>query len=304
MLFRSPKPQEKTAVAVPTDCPYKQILVYCLFMVLKGIGVCLGAAAFLWAADTAGLQTSGSQVYTVRVDPGTGKLVRVPAKRYSRSVASKAVSSKPVAAVSQPGKEVKPRTVEPQEAGAEPARSEPVNQPIYNVVAGRSLDRLIGQVAWDHQIDPRFVHAVIKAESNYNPRAISPKGALGLMQLTRQTAQRFGVTNVFNPAENLEGGVRYLRYLLDLYEPVGRANQTRLSLAAYNAGEGAVDRFRGVPPYWETRQYVRRVSELWNRYQKVIPNPAPAPAPKKLEGPRIIRIEEPSGVTRYVTQSQ
>ena len=87
-LANPPKPKEKTAVALPTDCPYKQILVYCLFMVLKGIGVCLGAAAFLWAADTAGLQTSGSQVYTVRVDPRTGKLVRVPAKRYSRSVAS------------------------------------------------------------------------------------------------------------------------------------------------------------------------------------------------------------------------
>jgi soluble lytic murein transglycosylase-like protein len=97
---------------------------------------------------------------------------------------------------------------------------------------------------------------VICAESNYNARAVSPKGAQGLMQLIPATARRFGVTNVFDAKDNILGGVRYLKFLLDYYN-----NDYMKAIAAYNAGEGAVDRFHGVPPYAETQNYVTRVAQ-------------------------------------------
>src|SRR6476646_2782008 len=112
----------------------------------------------------------------------------------------------------------------------------------------------VDRIAQKNQLPPQLVHSVIKVESNYNPNAISPKGAQGLMQLIPSTARRFGVTNAFNPVENVEGGARYLRYLVDLYK-----GDYRLALAAYNAGEGAVAKHRGVPPYPETVNYLHQV---------------------------------------------
>lgn len=111
-----------------------------------------------------------------------------------------------------------------------------------------------------HDLNPRLLAAVVGAESGFRPRVVSPKGARGLMQLMPATAARFGVrpAELFEPARNLEAGARYLRWLLDRYE--GRLH---LALAAYNAGEGAVDRYGGVPPYRETRRYVRRVYALF-----------------------------------------
>jgi soluble lytic murein transglycosylase-like protein len=101
---------------------------------------------------------------------------------------------------------------------------------------------------------PQLIHSVIRAESNYDPYAVSTKGALGLMQLIPSTARRFGVSDVFDPADNIQGGVRYLKYLLELYK-----GNNALALAAYNAGEGAVSRYGGVPPFAETRNYVTQV---------------------------------------------
>ncbi len=256
-----------------------------------GIGVFLALSCGLWAADTT---EPPSRSLTVGVDARTGKLVRVPVLRSSRPVRAKFVSSKPVVPPAQTERLVKPRVIEAPEVRSEP-------QAPHNVITAYSFNQLVEQVSLKYGINPSFVHAVIKAESNYNPRAISPKGALGLMQLMPQTARRFGVASVFNPAENLEGGVRYLRYLLDLYEKEPASMQTALSLAAYNAGEGAVDRFGGVPPYAETRQYVRRVKQLYNRFYVPV---TPEPPPKKLEGPRIIQTVDASGVTRYVTETQ
>lgn len=102
-----------------------------------------------------------------------------------------------------------------------------------------------------------FVRAVIKVESNFNPRAVSPKGARGLMQLMPETARRFGVRDIFDPDQNLDGGVQYLKFLLDTFE--GNVN---LALAAYNAGENVVQRLKDIPPYRETRDYVQRVSNI------------------------------------------
>ncbi len=102
-----------------------------------------------------------------------------------------------------------------------------------------------------------FVRAVIKVESNYNPTAVSNKGALGLMQLMPETARRFGVRNVYDPYQNLDGGIQYLKFLLEMFH-----GDPNLTLAAYNAGENVVQRLRAIPPYRETQEYVQRVSQI------------------------------------------
>jgi hypothetical protein len=127
-------------------------------------------------------------------------------------------------------------------------------------VPNERLERLVHETAQKHRVDPALVKAVIEAESGWNPAAVSPKGALGLMQLIPGTAQRYGVVDAFNPQQNLDGGIRYLRALLERYD--GDLNR---SLAAYNAGERAVDRARGVPNYWETRHYVQKVTDTYFR---------------------------------------
>ena len=121
-------------------------------------------------------------------------------------------------------------------------------------------DGLIGMTARQHQVQPALVKAVIAAESNFDPRAVSHKGARGLMQLMPETAAALGVQNPLRPEENLRGGVRYLREMLDRY------GETPLALAAYNAGPAAVDRYGGIPPYPETRDYVERVLTYYRHY--------------------------------------
>ena len=114
-----------------------------------------------------------------------------------------------------------------------------------------NLDLLVREAAARYGVAPELIEAVIRLESAYNPYAVSSKGAKGLMQLMPATARRFGVKDIFDPAENVRGGVEYLRHLLDKY-----GGDERLTLAAFNAGEGAVERHSGVPPYSETRRYV------------------------------------------------
>ena len=120
------------------------------------------------------------------------------------------------------------------------------------------LDRIVREAAERHQVDPALVKAVISTESGWNPQAVSRKGAVGLMQLIPETAQRFGVGNPYDPAQNVEAGTTYLKTLLDRYD--GDLNK---SLAAYNAGEHAVDRSGGVPAFRETRQYVQKVTNAY-----------------------------------------
>jgi len=109
-----------------------------------------------------------------------------------------------------------------------------------------------------HNVDPNLVRAVVKVESNFNSNAVSRKGAMGLMQLMPQTARQMKLTNPFNPEENVDAGVRHLKDLLDSY-----GGDVRLSLAAYNAGSGAVARSAGIPHYAETRNYVKRITQLY-----------------------------------------
>jgi len=122
------------------------------------------------------------------------------------------------------------------------------------------VEKLVREAAERHHVDPALVRAVIETESNWNPAARSNKGALGLMQLIPTTAIRFGVNDAFNPKENVDAGVRYLRTLLERYN-----GNLDLALAAYNAGEGAVDRAHGIPSYRETRNYVQKVQNAYFR---------------------------------------
>ncbi len=124
----------------------------------------------------------------------------------------------------------------------------------------QKLDAVINSIGDLHHIDPDLINSVIHAESGFNPRAVSPKGAQGLMQLMPQTASHLGVANAFDPRANVEGGTRYLRELLERYN-----FDLIKALAAYNAGPHRVEQYRGVPPYFETRAYVARVVRDFNR---------------------------------------
>jgi len=132
-----------------------------------------------------------------------------------------------------------------------------------------SFDRLILRSARNHRVEPALVKAVIAAESNFQPRAVSRVGAQGLMQLMPATARMLGVSNPFHPGENVEGGTRYLRDMLDRYGDLKHA------LAAYNAGPEAVDRYGGIPPYPETLDYVSKVLNYYRGYNAEFRRRAP-----------------------------
>jgi soluble lytic murein transglycosylase-like protein len=153
------------------------------------------------------------------------------------------------------------------------------------------ISHLVEQTASRLQVDPQLVHAIIKVESEYDPKAVSRKGAMGLMQLIPETAERFGVENPFNPKENIEGGVSYLRYLLDHF-----GGDLSLSLAAYNAGEGAVQRFGGIPSFAETRDYVRKVTNI---YQSGPPLSGTNASRNNPQASPIIRYVDEQGVVHY-----
>ena len=123
---------------------------------------------------------------------------------------------------------------------------------------GADVDSAIEQAAARHNVDPNLVRAVVKVESNFNPNALSRKGAMGLMQLMPSTARQLNVKNPFDPEQNVDAGVRHLKQLLESY-----GGDIKLTLAAYNAGAGAVARSSGVPRYAETQNYVRRITDLY-----------------------------------------
>jgi len=220
-------------------------------------------------------EQSAPRVKTVvKADPRTGKLIRV--------------------VVSTP---------QPTAEGTLPA-SQTASTPPFGAVVER--------VAAEQSVPADLLHSVIQVESNYNPGAVSPKGAQGLMQLMPETARRFGVPDSFDPVENIQGGAKYLKYLLELY----KGDYPR-ALAAYNAGEKAVAKYGGIPPYVETLNYVtqvqrrvdarRRTDAAKAAAAKPAPKPgetaAPGVRPKEEDSPRHIReIVTADGSVRYVTQ--
>jgi len=151
------------------------------------------------------------------------------------------------------------------------------------IAAPPRIERLVRRLAPQFQVRPQFALAIIAVESNFDVAALSPKNAQGLMQLIPQTAKRFGVRNTFDAQQNIRGGMAYLRWLSAYFE-----GDTALVAAAYNAGEGAVDRHRGVPPFAETREYVRRV------LARVGHAPQPFDANVTSPSPRLADIRNPA----------
>ncbi|MGA3204622.1 MAG: lytic transglycosylase domain-containing protein [Bryobacteraceae bacterium] len=137
------------------------------------------------------------------------------------------------------------------------------------------LNAMVDKAAKAHDVDPLLVHSIIKVESNYNVHAVSNKGAEGLMQLTPSTARMLGVSDSFDPQQNIEAGVKYLKYLKDLYQ------DDKLALAAYNAGPGAVDKYNAIPPYAETQKYVVEVGKRYGEARRA------AEAAKTAETPAV-----------------
>jgi hypothetical protein len=138
-----------------------------------------------------------------------------------------------------------------------------------------ALDSMVNEAAALHGLDPCLIFSVMKAESAFNRAAVSPKGASGLMQLMPATAVRFGVRNIFDPRENVFGGAKYLRWLLDRF-----GGDVRLALAGYNAGEGAVEFYQNrIPPFSETQNYVRTIYARYSRLHSNAPPAAEARAP-------------------------
>jgi soluble lytic murein transglycosylase-like protein len=178
----------------------------------------------------------------VRADPRTGKLVR-----------SVVISSRPVISKIAP----------PMSA------------------SGADLNAIVDKAARAHAVDPLLIHSIIKVESNYNVHAVSNKGAEGLMQLTPSTARMLGVRNSFDPQQNIEAGVKYLKYLKDLYK------DDRLALAAYNAGPGAVDKYKWIPPYAETQNYVYQVGKRYGEARRA----ADAAKPVEEKAPEVKAAE-------------
>lgn len=180
-----------------------------------------------------------ADIYAYTADDGSVSLSNVPTdERYSVLIAA----SQPAAAVSPVAPIPKAKSGLARKAG---------------------YDQVVDEVSRAYGLESALLHAVISVESRYNPKAVSPKGAAGLMQLMPQTAKRYGVADAFDPLQNLNGGARYLRDLLRLFN-----NNTSLALAAYNAGEHAVMKHGNrIPPYRETLNYVPQVLDFYQRYQ-------------------------------------
>jgi soluble lytic murein transglycosylase-like protein len=171
-----------------------------------------------------------------------------------------------------------------------------------------SLQTLVATISANYGVDPGLVRAVIKAESNFNPWAISNKGALGLMQLIPSTGRRYGVQNFFDPQQNVDGGVRHLKFLLEKFK-----GNLDLSLAAYNAGENLVERLGRIPSIPETTNYVRKVQAIYRSTAPSafvaaatlprIPSVTPATDAKqdaaKAETPKIFRLIDDRGVSHF-----
>ncbi|MBL8381788.1 MAG: transglycosylase SLT domain-containing protein [Burkholderiales bacterium] len=165
------------------------------------------------------------------------------------------------------------------EVAAEPPPQSDDELPVPATPAQRKVVELLSRLAPEYGVHPRLAFAVIRAESNFDPGAVSPKNAQGLMQLIPETSARFNVAKPFDPEQNVRGGLAYLRWLLAYFK-----GKVPLVAAAYNAGEGNVNKFRGIPPFAETQGYVRRIVEIFKREDHPYDERVTAPSP---ELPRI-----------------
>jgi hypothetical protein len=218
------------------------------FIALLALATPAGASIALFV-DGRAMKVSGYKVVgesEMQLTLKSGGAITVPLARIDRVVDDEVV---PVAIVEEVKKAVE------KDGGIFPTRSwryDDTRGPIFK----SKFDKLIVEAAKKFDVDAALVSAVIKAESDFNSREVSNKGARGLMQLMPSTAERFGVTDSYDPAANIYGGVRYLRWLLQTFN--GNAD---LAVAAYNAGEGNVWKYNGVPPFRETITYINRIAK-------------------------------------------
>ena len=194
----------------------------------------------------------GVRVY-VEPTPTPGR-----SRRTSKGPASSQTNTPAAANGSEPFRNlVRPTTLIYPNANSAIAGSDPALRGY--TTGSQDVDRYLVDSATRNGVDPLLLYSIMHQESTFKPHAISPKGARGLMQLMPPTAIRFGVNNIFDPRQNIEGGARYLAFLLDYFD-----NDLSLALAGYNAGEGAVEKYGWqVPPYSETREYVRRITRRY-----------------------------------------
>lgn len=194
-------------------------------------------------------------------DTRGGIKIQVEAVRHQPLVAKTARGSKRFG-VAPASTDAKPSTsVQRTSLTFEPVTAGSLASSLRGFTTGNAqVDGYIADSATRHGLDPLLIYSVMHQESSFKQRAISHKGARGLMQLMPGTAARFGVTNIFDPKQNIEGGSRYMKFLLNRFE-----GNLSLALAGYNAGEGAVDKYGWrIPPYAETQEYVRRISRRYN----------------------------------------
>lgn len=191
----------------------------------------------------------------------------------------------------------------PKGKKADKVYSDPVDKTPLPHQSARSTSRvadyhdIVHVKASQYDLDPLLVKAVITTESNWNERAVSRKGAMGLMQLMPATAMEMNVRDPYNPEENIEGGVKYLRYLLERFD-----GDLTLALAAYNAGPSAVEKFGNVPPISETKQYVHKVLSLYNG-SAALQSSAHEPIPKKKKYEPIYKVFQEDGSVLFTNSS-
>lgn len=209
--------------------------------------ICLATLAVLFALVTAGPAAAEIVVLT------SGRTMSVKAHRFDGdSIVLTLRNGGEVTCDKSIIKQVLPDEVpHPEPEPAQTAPSLPTE-----ALKSTPYGEIIAAVSEAHGVDPMLVKALIQVESNYKPRARSPKGAMGLMQLMPATAREYKVRNPFDPKSNIEAGIKHLKSLIERFDGV------EMALAAYNAGEGAVRKFKGIPPYRETRNYVSRILSL------------------------------------------
>jgi soluble lytic murein transglycosylase-like protein len=230
-----------------------------LFVLLAGLGVRGVSAQLAYYVDERGrrvyVNPAPKPDKSAQNQAGTAHNRRAPKKQSTLTLANLSrTSSAP--AIAKPALYTPPAETSAPSATAASSGTRP------------NLDTVVEQTARRHDVDANLVKAIIRTESNNDPRAVSNKGALGLMQLMPFTARGLGVINVFDPVQNVDGGVRYLKSLLTQF-----GGDLPLSLAAYNAGPGAVERHGGIPPYRETQDYVRKIGNLYGSLREQMPAP-------------------------------